>query len=217
LDLTHYQQLLGTFTHRPQIKINITDPKQAMVPLFTGHLNFVAARQPHYWHLYIRSINEKKAPEKWPVLIHSSDMAKLSRAIESSFPIYAARFVLADLLAEIKHKIRIKRNTSAESLALPATLFPYYEGMNSMDENHLWLGLYWRNNKFDITFLRHACQMCIDTGIPYIYISPWKSFVIKPIRHGEHLKWEKIMGQLGINMRHSSLELNWHIPALDEE
>ncbi|HYH55303.1 MAG TPA: rubredoxin, partial [Anseongella sp.] len=100
---------------------------------------------------------------------------------------------------------------------LPPNLFPYYEGLNALSNNLLWLGLYWRNNKFDIDFLRASCRLCQDTNIGAISITPWKSFIIKGIRPQDQIRWEKLMGKFGINMRHSSLELNWHLPVLDEE
>src|SRR3546814_18020803 len=65
--------------------------------------------------------------------------------------------------------------------------------------------------------MRAACRLCQETGIGTISITPWKSFIIKGIRPGDQLRWEKLMGKFGINMRHSSLELNWHLPVLDEE
>ena len=37
--------ILEQFKEQPQLKVNITDPKQQLVPLFTGHINFIASRR----------------------------------------------------------------------------------------------------------------------------------------------------------------------------
>ncbi|MEQ8809172.1 MAG: rubredoxin, partial [Imperialibacter sp.] len=41
--------------------------------------------------------------------------------------------------------------------------------------------------------------------------------ILKGIEDKHRIGWEKLLGRYGINMRHSSLELNWHIPVLDNE
>ena len=59
--------------------------------------------------------------------------------------------------------------------------------------------------------------MCQETNIGKINIIPWKAFIIKGIKASDRLRWEKLMGKFGINERHSSLELNWHLPVIDRE
>lgn len=216
LTLAKYQTVLKGFNFVPRLKINLTDPKQAMVPLFTGHLNFVAAENTDYWYLYLRSEHHGQKLEKWPTLIHSLDLPKLSKFIESKWQ-KNPKLLLADLVVGLAEYLKLDSIISNEELKLPDTLFPYYEGLNNVDENSLWLGLYWRNNRFDIDFLKKSCELCMQNHNQFIYISPWKSFVIKGIKSVHQLKWEKLMGQMGINMRHSSLELNWHIPVLDND
>lgn len=49
-----YLYVLEQFRLPPNLKVNITDPKQRLVPLFTGHLNFIASEHEDYWYLYIR-------------------------------------------------------------------------------------------------------------------------------------------------------------------
>src|SRR5690606_19607434 len=49
-----YHYILDTFDYKPRLKINITDPVQSLVPLFTGNLNFVASSNENYWYLYLR-------------------------------------------------------------------------------------------------------------------------------------------------------------------
>ena len=46
--------ILEQFKQHPKLKVNITDPKQQLVPLFTGHINFIASDEEDYWFIYIR-------------------------------------------------------------------------------------------------------------------------------------------------------------------
>jgi len=48
-----YLYLLEQFDFMPRLKINITDPKQRLVPIFSGNLNFVASEDEDYWYLNI--------------------------------------------------------------------------------------------------------------------------------------------------------------------
>ena len=107
--------------------------------------------------------------------------------------------------------------TIQKDLELPFVMFPYYEGMNKMDNDNYWLGLYWRNNKYDLTFLKAMTDLCLECRIGKICITPWKSFIIKGIHKKHKLTWEKLLGRFGINVRHSLLELNWHLPVANEE
>lgn len=211
-----YHSVLESFDYQPAIKVNIIDPLQSLVPLFTGHLNFISSRNEHYWFLYIKRKGENAPPECWPTLIHGTDIARLTRELEKSIEKGPERSIEA-LYKTVADKLQINRKRAEEKLRMPTALFPYYEGLNVMQNNLFWLGLYWRNNRFDIDFLSAACRLCQKTTIGKISITPWKSFIIKGIRSADRVLWEKLMGKYGINLRHSSLELNWHIPVMDEE
>lgn len=211
-----YHYVTENFDYLPKLKINIVDPLQSMVPLFTGHLNFIASQEENYWYLYIRNQYRSNVPETWPKLIFSQDIAKVSRFLEKKL-LQTPELTVDDLFLEVQNTMRVNSFKPEEKLRLPSNLFPYYEGLNALSNNLLWLGLYWRNNQFDIDFLRAACRLCQDTNIGTISITPWKSFIIKGIKPQDQIRWEKLMGKFGINMRHSSLELNWHLPVLDEE
>ncbi|TRZ42288.1 rubredoxin [Robertkochia solimangrovi] len=209
-----YLYILEQFRYNPKLKINITDPKQRLVPLFTGHLNFLACEQEDYWYLYVKLPGWKQA-ELYPVLIYSWDISKVSQMAES-------------LLSEEPEDIETLFQLLSDSLEtnsrnlkdipeIPFHPFPYYEGMNRVDEGNYWLGLYWRNNLYDIDFLLEMCDLCAECKIGKIAITPWKSFIIKGIPSRFKLKWEKFLGLRGINVRHSMLELNWHIPVSDKD
>lgn len=213
-DVYHY--VLDSFDYQPVFKVNIIDPIQSLVPLFTGHLNFIASRKEHYWYLFIRKDDSNEAPEQWPELIHGNDIAKVARQIERSL-LESPGMSLDQLIQKVTDEIKIHSLQPEEELRMPTALFPYYEGLNSTLSNLFWLGLYWRNNKFDIDFLSAACRLCQQTNVGKISITPWKSFVIKGIRSKDRILWEKLMGRFGLNLRHSSLELNWHLPVMDKE
>jgi len=207
-----YLYILEQFRHNPKLKINITDPKQQLTPLFSGQLNFIASEHEDYWHLNLNLPNWESTVD-YPVLIYGWDISKVSQAIEE---FYKKTTDISQLFQWINEKYETNNRTIEESLKLPFHPFPYYEGMNKMGVDEYWLGLYWRNNEYDLNFLNDFCDFCLDSRIGKICITPWKSFIVKGINKKFKLKLEKFLGKRGINVRHSSLELNWHLPVDDQ-
>ncbi|WP_254161891.1 rubredoxin [Chryseosolibacter histidini] len=212
-----YNVLIDSFDYKPKLKINIVDPLQSLVPLFTGELNFIASREENYWYLYIRDPRKGNVIECWPRLIFGQDIPRIARELEKIFLEFLP-FTAEELHLVLKNNyVRINYKPIQEKLKFHETTFPYYEGLNAMLNNQYWLGLYWRNNQYDIDFMSAACKLCQETNISNINIIPWKAFIIKGIKAADRLRWEKLMGKFGINERHSSLELNWHLPVIDSE
>lgn len=208
-----YLYILEQFDFSPKLEVNIADPRQRIVPLFSGQLNFIASEEEDYWYLYLRLPN-MQGIQRYPVLIYTWDVALLAKNIES---LYEETSDVNELFEEVNNEIDTNNRIISKPLNLPFRAFPYYEGMNKMSIDQYWLGLYWRNNCYDLTFLKAMCTLCLDCKIGKISLTPWKSFIVKGIRKADRLRWEKLLGKFGINVRHSSLELNWHLPLMDEE
>src|SRR4051812_46710672 len=46
-----FHVIIDNFDYKPKLKINIVDPLQSIVPIFTGELNFIASATENYWYL----------------------------------------------------------------------------------------------------------------------------------------------------------------------
>lgn len=205
--------ILEQFKEHPKLKVNITDPKQQLVPLFTGHINFIASDHEDYWFLYIRLPKWDKM-EMYPVLIYNWNIAEIYYEIENK--LIEEPDSVAMIFQLVNDALDTNNRTIDKPLNIPFYPFPYYEGMNRLGIDQYWLGLYWRNNLYDLDFLAAMCDLCFDCKIGKICITPWKSFIIKGIPKDRKLDWEKFLGKKGINVRHSLLELNWHLPVAME-
>ena len=208
-----YLYILEGFDYNPKLKINITDPKQRLVPIFSGDLNFVASESEDYWYLNVKLPHWDKSAY-YPVLIYSWDINTISKTIED---IYEDIQDMEELFFILSKKLDTNNKAIEKELKIDYTTFPYYEGMNRMGLDQYWLGLYWRNNKYDLDFLKEFCGFCLDNSIGKICITPWKSFIVKGIKKDSRLELERFLGQWGINVRHSQLEMNWHLPVDDTE
>ena len=209
-----YLYILEQFRNKTTLEINVTDPKQRLVPLFTGHLNFIASHHEDYWYLYIKLPNWDKH-QLYPILIYTWDIGKVAAMIEAHcLDLLKAK----DIFEAVNQLVDTSNNrTIDKKLEIPFVIFPYYEGMNrSGNDNNYWLGLYWRNNDYYLDFLDALCDLCLACKIGKICITPWKSIIVKGIHEFYKLQWEKLLGKFGINVRHSLLELNWHLPVANQ-
>ncbi|WP_089686939.1 rubredoxin [Catalinimonas alkaloidigena] len=211
-----YHYVLDTFDYQPQEKINLVDPMQSMVPLFTGNINFIASQFDNYWYLYIRYSELDPLPWCAPDLIYGFDLAKVARAIEQLNP-RSRTLTAPEIYRRVQEQVTFNTREIQAPLTFPEPTFPYYEGMNRTQEGKYWLGLYWRNNCFYVDFMRALCDLCLETNVGKLSLTPWKSFIVKGIAEKDRVIWEKLLGKNGINVRHSSLELNWHLPVLNQE
>ncbi|MEO0340921.1 MAG: rubredoxin, partial [Bacteroidota bacterium] len=210
---TSYLYILEQFRQKPLLEINITDPQQRLVPLFSGNLNFIASQHDDYWYLFV-DLPNFASKVYYPVLVHTWDIAKITYAIEA---LYTDEEDINVLFRKVNNSLDTQSRTIDNNLIIPFYPFPYYEGMNRMGLDQYWLGLYWRNNKYSLGFLTALCDLCFECQIGKLCITPWKSIIIKGIKKKDKLAWEKLLGSWGINVRHSSLELNWHLPVNDIE
>ena len=211
-----YHYVLDSFDYLPTHKINVTDPLQGMVPLFTGNINFVASPVDNYWYLYLRYSEIDPYPWCCPDLIYGFDLAEVAKGIEALDPARHPRSY-DEVYRSLRDQVSFNTRAPEQPLRYPEMMFPYYEGMNRVEENKYWMGLYWRNNQFTNKFLRALSERCLETQVGVISLTPWKSLIVKGITEKTRTGWEKLLGRHGINLRHSSLELNWHLPVADVE
>ena len=210
---SRYLYILEQFKYQPKLRINITDPKQRLVPLYTGNINFIASENEDYWYLYVR-LPEWRKTKMYPALIYSWDLHKVAKSIEEILVEEPEN--IETVFELVNDAVETNNRTVDKPLEVPFHPFPYYEGMNRREDKY-WLGLYWRNNLYDTTFLKSMCDLCYENKIGKISLTPWKSFIVKGIPVEAKLDWEKLLGRFGINVRHSMLELNWHLPVDDKE
>jgi len=210
-----YLYVLENIDFNPRLRVNIVDPAQNLVPLFYGHINFVASKRDKYWYLYLRLPNTTELV-RWPVLVYSSDIPALIQMIDNLYFDYNIQAVNA-LFAESKQLADFQNENITEELKFTDRFFPNYEGIHKMSSGqNYWAGFFWRNNAYDIHFIDEICLLCLRTGNPKISLTPWKSFLVKDIKSKDRIEWERVIGRFGINMHHSSFELNWHLPLLNK-
>ena len=216
-----YKDILETFNFRPQLKINLVDSGQSFIPFFTGNLNFISSGISNYWFLFLR-FPKTNIIYKWPVLLYSLDLCRISRLIEKIIwlrrdAFYDKASIDGDLLYKaVNSKEKFFIQPATENLQLPDFRLPYYEGFNTYS-NKTWLGIYRRNERFPLEFIKDICLLCMQTKVGQLYVTPWKTLIIKDLEPQHKKMWDYILGKNRINVRHASNELNWQVEDLCED
>lgn len=211
-----YKDVFNLFDYEPRLKINVCDQKQTFVPFFTGHINWIAASQLHYWFLYIR-FPQTNTLYCWPEEIYTNDIGQVSRAVEEMLE--QAGHEQPDgrqLYAAIKKRLHYTARPLQGELQLPAFHLPYYEGFNRYGKDY-WLGIYRRDELFAVSFLKDVCAICLATKIGQLYATTWKSIIIKNIEPPHRGLWDRVLGKYRINVRHAANELNWLVEDANED
>jgi rubredoxin len=208
-----YHDIHSSFDFIPFLKVNIIDPIQSMLPLFTGNLNFIASPHINYWYLYIKLYDKINL---WPVLVDGAEIAELVKVTEMIHKEYP------DIsFSEIEERIYNFKTWNFRIIDIPLKhpdfRFPYYEGFHPQKEEKFWLGIYMRDNSWPIKFMDVVSGLCMQTNNNSICLTPWKSILVKNIAEKDIPLWEALLGSFGINTGHSSFELHWQLPDLDPE
>ncbi len=209
-----YKDVFDMLDYSPRLKVNVCDNNQTFTPFFTGHINWIGSSSHlHYWFLFVR-FPKTQMLYRWPELIYTNDIARLSKAIEDV--ILNQPQLLQDkdgfkgelLRAAIKKRNDYNSRIIDEELVLPSFSLPYYEGFNNSDDKY-WLGIYRRDELFDVNFLLEICTVCLETKVGQLYTTPWKSIIIKGIEADKRNLWDYVLNKHRINVRHAANELNW--------
>ncbi len=209
-----YLDILDLFDYKPKLRVNIVDPNQGLVPLLTGNLNFIASKTNNYWYLNMDlPLWFPDGLTSWPGLVYSDDISKVAKNIEELYT-SKVKISLEDLFAHINDILHGNdRRVEQEFKMIPHRL-PYYEGFNKIGDKY-WLGIYKRTYLFPVEFLEAVGDLCSEHHLNKICLTPWRSILIKDIKEEQWQAWVNLLGLYSINIRHSSVEMNWRVPDFD--
>ncbi|CAH0994744.1 hypothetical protein EMA8858_00856 [Emticicia aquatica] len=209
-----YKDILDLFDYKSLLKINLSDNQQSFTPYFSGHLNFIASENPNFWYLYIRLPKTNKV-FSFDKLIFSNEIPKLCKQLEERILSNENPYLedIEQLFLTVPTLISLPKENELE----PANFtLPYYEGFNRYGKK-TWLGIYRRNEFFSVKFLIKLCELCQETKIGEICLTPFKSLIIKGIDEVNRGKWSNILSEFNINVRHAANELNWQVEDDSDE
>ncbi|RZK62382.1 MAG: rubredoxin, partial [Pedobacter sp.] len=210
-----YKDILNNIDFKPLIKINICDGNQSFTPMLTGNINWIASSQSdHYWHLIIR-FPKTNVVYQWDQLCYTNHIAQLTKALEKIIKDNPATFIdnqaaKGEDLFLLLNKQDFILKPAEKPVSLSSFNLPYYEGLNRYN-NKYWLGIYRRDELFSVAFLKKLCQLCLDTKLGQLCCTSWKTIIIKGIEEQDKKRWNALLEEFELNMRHAANELNFQV------
>ena len=210
-----YKKVLNSIDYTPLLKINICDNNQSFTPYLTGNINWVASpSKENYWYLIIR-FPKTNVVYEWTMLCHTDDIAAVTKKIEALIIAHPNKFIDTELasgdeLFGIFSANNLQLQPAEKPVVLPPFNLPYYEGLNRYNDKY-WLGIYRRDELFSVPFLMKLCRLCMQTGITQLCSTCWKTILIKGIEEKDKEKWNLLLEEFQINMRHAANELNFQV------
>jgi rubredoxin len=210
-----YKDIFDLMDYEPRLKINISDSNQSFTPLLTGNINWVASlHSSHFWHLFIRFPKTNTIYE-WDQLVYTNDVARVSKEVERLVLLHHEKFFDNsqangdELFAMLQYEHYIIKPAERPA-KLPAFNLPYYEGLNRYNDKY-WLGIYRRDELFNVEFLKDISTLCLQTKVGQLCATPWKSLIIKGIEERDRPLWNDLLAKHQVNMRHAANELNFQV------
>ncbi|AQG81772.1 rubredoxin [Spirosoma montaniterrae] len=215
-----YLDVLAQFSTPPHLKVNLIDPAQSLVSPFTGNINFVASPEPNFWYAFLRPSGSVRRYQ-WPILIDSESIGAFVQVVEQHYFAHTAdtgaRATLDTFYRAVMADFQGRTRRVTHDLALPDAHTPVYEGFHQTRTGNYWLGLYRKNYAFPLEFIAALCDLCRDTRVGKLYLTPYKTLLIKDIREADRPAWERLLGRFGIRTNLPAWHLNWHLPNASEQ
>ncbi len=215
-----YLDVLAQFTTAPQLKVNVIDPAQSLVSGVTGNINFVAAPEPNYWYILLRPSGSVRR-YVWPVLIESESIGQFAEVVERHYRANEAdrgeRATFETFYRAVMADFRGNTRKPTRDMPTMATGVPVYEGFHQTRSGNYWLGLFRKQYVFSTEFILALCDLCRETRLGKIYLTPYKTLLIKDIREAERPAWEQLLGRFGMRTNLPAWHLNWQMPNASEQ
>ncbi|MBP6025165.1 rubredoxin [Ferruginibacter sp.] len=211
-----YKDIFDSIDYTPKLKINICDSNQSFTPILTGNINWIASTTAqHYWYLIVR-FPKTNVIYEWGSLCYTNDIPAVTKRIEEIILQHPEKFMGnetangEELFAQV-NKDNYSTKQAENPVTLPAFNLPYYEGLNRYNNNKYWLGIYRRDELFSVLFLKKLCKLCLETKLGQLCCTSWKTIIIKSIEEKDKAKWNLLLEEFQINMRHAANELNFQV------
>ena len=216
-----YLDVLAQFNeYNPQLKINLVDPAQSLVSAFTGNINFVASPDANYWYVFLRPSGSVRR-YAWPILVESEFVGAFARTVERHYVANAAdtgeRATFETFYRAVMADFQGRTRKVDKELTLVDAAPPVYEGFHRTRSGNYWLGLFRKPYTFPLAFVEALCDLCRETRVGKLYLTPYKTLLIKDIREADRPAWDRLLGRFGIRTNVPAWYLNWQLPNDDQQ
>lgn len=194
-----YDSVLSQFVSPPAMAVNLSDPRQASLPLYTGQINFVASPEPAYWRV---SFNAKGLlrPVHLSSAVHSDGVAAATFIIQQALlhdngtDLPALQRALEECLGTLLRELPPVTPNAPEGLQ-PLSGFER-DGNGDV----FTLGIPAMTQSLRGQFLVDLCLAARKESIATAGITPWQSLLIHGIPATSRPDFERLLIQHRVSL-----------------
>lgn len=212
-----YDAILAGFQSNPAIAVDIVDPLQQSLPLFTGQAHFVATPEPDYWQLYLNVIPEGDRIALSQA-IHSEDIAAVTGLVHQHF-IAHGTLDPAALQEAIGRLLGGRlRTLGTVPVGHGTGIRPIVGFKRDPQSDRFSLGIPVQRTPLPGPFLIDLSLLADRCAITTAHLSPWKSLLVHGITPADRIHFERLLLRHRINLNPGAWDhvtLNgWRSPRL---
>ena len=214
-----YDAILQGFQSNPAIAVDIVDPIQHSVPLFTGQAHFVATPEPDYWQLYLNVLPEGDRIALSQA-IHTDDVAAVTGVVHQHFVSRGNLDPMA--LQESVEALLGNRMRTLGTVALnySQAIRPIVGFKRDPQSDCFSLGIPVQRSPLPGAFLIDLSMLADRCDITTVHLSPWKSLLVHGIAPSARIHFERLILRHRINLNPGAWDhvtLNgWRSPRLKQ-
>lgn len=212
-----YDAILAGFQSNPAIAVDIVDPLQQSLPLFTGQAHFVATPEPDYWQLYLNVIPEGDRIALSQA-IHSEDIASVTGLVHQHFIAHGTLDPTTLQEAIVGLLPGRLRTLGTVPVSHGTGIRPIVGFSRDPQSDRFSLGIPVQLEPLPGPFLIDLALLADRCAITTAHLSPWKSLLVHGIAPSERIHFERLLLRHRINLNPGAWDhvtLNgWRSPRL---
>lgn len=187
-----YDHVLETFTTPPAIPVNLVDPRQGYVPLFTGRLHFVATGEAEFWSASFNA-NARAVPVRLASAIHSDDLAAVTRLIQQAC-VGEGGPDLPQIQSWLEEQLGNRmRDAGQLDQRHCEDCRPLIDFVLDTESGLYTLGIPAQSRPLPCAFLVDLTVLARQCGLATVHLTPWKSLLLHGISREDRDQVERLL------------------------
>ncbi|MBL7649766.1 MAG: rubredoxin [Candidatus Hydrogenedentes bacterium] len=187
-----YDSVLSQFMTAPAIPVNLSDPRQDVLPLYTGQINFIASTEPGYWHVSFNARGQLR-PIVLSTAVHADGVPAATFVVQSA--------ILQDNALDLPELQRnLLENLGGVARELPQVAVAHHDEVRPIEgfefdakSESYSLGISALAQRFPCAFLADLCLVARSLGLATAGLTPWRSLLMHGIPASARADFERLL------------------------
>jgi rubredoxin len=187
-----YDSVLSQFMTAPAIPVNLSDPRQDVLPLYTGQINFIASTEPGFWHVSFNARGQLR-PIVLSTAVHVDGVPAATFVIQNA--------IMHDNALDLPELQRnLMQNLGGSARELPQAAIAHHDEVRPIEgfefdaqSESYSLGISALAQRLPGAFLVDLCLAARGLSIATAGLTPWRSLLVHGIPAIARADFERLL------------------------